>query len=191
MPVPNPQLEKKLNRWAYAVSAVVLALVAAMGSSHKIQTGIDFSFLPPFHSACNAVCAVLLVVALVAIKNGNMERHRRLIYAAMAMSALFLLSYVTYHFTTPPTLFGDSNHDHVLSPEEKSAVGGLRTAYLVLLNLHIVVAAVSFPFILLTFVRAYTNQFDRHKRMARWTWWAWFFVAATGPICYLLLRPYY
>ena len=173
---PNIELEKRLNTLAYVVSAVVLLLVGAM-RRYKIDLGIDFSFLPPIHASLNALAAVILVFALYFIKNKQVENHRRAIYAAMACSALFLISYVLYHFTTPETRYGGQ--------------GVMRTVYFFLLITHVVLAAVILPFILLTFTRAYTNQFERHKKMARWVFPLWLYVAVTGPICYLMLRPYY
>jgi putative membrane protein len=187
----NQALEKKLNRIAYAVSAVVLVLVVLMGSPRKLNLGIDFSFLPPIHASFNALAAVMLIGAFICIKNKNVLAHRRFIYAAFACSALFLVSYVLYHSTTPEVKYGDLDHDGLLSDSEKMAVASSRVWYLTLLFTHIVVAGVSLPFILLTFIRAYTNQFDRHKKMARWVFPLWLFVAITGPVCYWLLRPYY
>lgn len=174
--LPDIALEKRLNRWAYVVSAVVLLLVGMM-RRYKLDVGIDFSFLPPFHSALNALTAVILLVALWHIKNGRVEQHQKAIYAAMVCSALFLLSYVLYHFTTPETKYG--------------GVGMMRTVYFVLLITHVVLAAVILPFVLFTFTRAYTGQFERHKKMARWVFPLWLYVAITGPICYLMLKPYY
>ncbi|MFZ4474868.1 MAG: DUF420 domain-containing protein [Saprospiraceae bacterium] len=170
------QLEKKLNTVAYIVSAAVLLLVVAM-RRYKIDLGVDFSFLPPFHASLNALTAVILLVALYFIKNKQVENHRKAIYVAMATSGLFLLSYVLYHFTTPETRYGGE--------------GPLRMVYFFLLLTHIFLAATSLPFILLTFIRAYTNQFDRHRKMARWVFPIWLYVAVTGPICYLMLMPYY
>lgn len=187
----NLQLEKKLNVAAYVISAVVLLLVGAMRRLPKLDLGIDFSFLPPVHATLNGMAAVCLVAALYFIKNKNMERHRNMIYAAMGFSALFLVSYVLYHSTTPEIIFGDADHSGALSDEERLAVGGTRTAYLVLLGTHIVLAGGILPFILLTFNRAFTQQYDRHKRMARWVFPLWLYVAITGPLCYLMLKPYY
>ncbi|MCE2821998.1 MAG: DUF420 domain-containing protein [Bacteroidota bacterium] len=172
----NIALEKKLNTLAYVVSVVVLLLVGLMRRV-KIETDIDFSFLPPVHASLNALTAVILVVAFIHIKNRRVEQHRKAIYAAMVTSALFLLSYVLYHFTTPETRFGGE--------------GTIRYIYFFILVTHIVLAAVTLPFILLTFNRAYTDQFDRHKKMARWVFPLWLYVAVTGPVCYLMLKPYY
>lgn len=173
---PDIQLEKRLNVLAYIISGVVLLLVGLM-RRYKIDLGVDFSFLPPIHASLNALAAAILLLALYFIKNKQVENHRRAIYAAMACSALFLVSYVLYHFTTPETRYGGE--------------GLMRTIYFFFLITHVVLAAVILPFILLTFTRAYTNQFERHKKMARWVFPLWLYVAVTGPICYLMLRPYY
>lgn len=170
------ELEKKLNRWAWAVSAVVLLLVGMMRRV-KFELGVDFSFLPPFHASLNALCAIILVVAFWHIKNGRVEQHRKAIYAAMLCSALFLISYVLYHFTTPETRYGGE--------------GTMRMVYFFFLITHVVLAALILPFVLFTFIRAYTGQYERHRKMARWVFPLWLYVAVTGPICYLMLRPYY
>ncbi len=173
---PDFALEKRLNTIAYIVSAVVLLLVGAM-RRYKIDLGIDFSFLPPVHASLNALTAVILVFAFWQIKNQRVEAHRRAIYAAMVCSALFLVSYVLYHFTTPETRYGGT--------------GIWRTVYFFVLITHVILAAVILPFILLTFNRAYTGQYARHRRIARWVFPLWLYVAVTGPICYLMLRPFY
>ncbi|MEL6718994.1 MAG: DUF420 domain-containing protein, partial [Bacteroidota bacterium] len=111
--------------------------------------------------------------------------------AALVLSAIFLLSYVAYHFTNDPTIYGDLNGDGILDDAEKGQIGGMRTVYLVLLLTHIVLAAVIFPFILFTFIRAFTNQFAKHKKIARWVYPLWLYVAVTGPILYWMLKPYY
>ena len=96
-----------------------------------------------------------------------------------------------YHFTSTEIRFGDTNFDGVVDEVEKVAAGWLRTVYLLLLITHVALAGLILPFILLTFNRAFTNQFDRHKKMARWVFPLWLYVAISGPICYLLLMPYY
>lgn len=169
--------EKKLNLIATITSVVVLALVILMRRPEKLDLGIDFHFLPPIHASLNAMAAVALILALYFIKNGNRKAHQNSIYAAMAFSALFLLSYVLYHSTTPETKFGGT--------------GAIRTVYFVLLITHVILAALILPFIFFTFNRAYTGQFERHKKMARWVYPLWLYVAISGPICYLMLKPYY
>ncbi len=169
-------LEKKMNLAAWVVSVVVLALVVLM-RKYTITSAIDFSFLPPIHASLNALCAVVLLLALYFIKNKNIEAHRKAIYVALGLSVLFLLSYVLYHFTTPETKYCKE--------------GTIRIVYFVLLISHIVLAGGTLPFILLTFNRAFTGQYARHKKMARWVFPLWLYVAITGPICYLMLYPCY
>lgn len=189
---PNRPLEKKLNYLAIVVSVAVLALVGMMRRPEfKVKTDIDFSFLPPVHSTLNALAAVALIAALYFIKNKNMVAHRNAIYAALALSGLFLLSYVVYHFTSEAVIYGDTSHDGILDDVEKAAVGSMRTIYLLLLITHVTLAGVILPFILVTFNRAFTNQFARHKKIARYVYPLWLYVAITGPICYLMLRPFY
>jgi len=186
----NIELEKKMNKAAWGITVAILLLVGMMRRV-KIDLGVDFSFLPPVHAVLNTFAAVFLLIALYFIKNGQVENHRKSIYAALTCSALFLVCYVLYHFTTPEIKYGDTDHDGLVSAAELAATGGMRSLYLVVLLTHITLAAVILPFILLTFNRAYTQQFDRHKKMARWVYPIWLYVAITGPICYLMLQPFY
>lgn len=188
----NIALEKKLNVVAWIVTVVVLLLVGMMRRIKiPLPEGWDFSFLPPLHAGLNALAAIFLIVAFFQIKNKNVEGHRKAIYGAVVCSVLFLLSYVAYHFTTAETLFGDMNGDGMVDATELAAAGMARTIYLFILFSHIVLAAVSFPFILFTFIRAYTNQFEKHRKMAKYVWPVWLYVAITGPVVYLMLMPYY
>lgn len=188
----NPFLEKRLNLAAWIVTGAVLFLVGLMRRVKiPLPEGVSFDFLPPFHATVNACTAVVLLFAYYFIRKKQVEAHRKSIYVAVGLSVLFLLSYVAYHFTTPETIFGDVDGDGVLSELEKSAVGTGRTVYLIILLSHITLAGLSLPFILFTFIRAYTNQFERHRQMARWVWPVWLYVAVTGPICYFMLLPYY
>jgi putative membrane protein len=186
----NLQLAKKLNIAAWIVSAVVLALVVAMRKI-SLDFGIDFTFLPPLYSILNALTAVFLMSGLYQIKQKNIANHQRLMNVAVILSALFLLCYVLYHITTPETKYGDVNYDGVVDEAELLELGGMRTVYLILLITHIVLAAVILPFILFTYIRAYTNQIAKHRKMARWVFPFWLYVAVTGPILYLMLMPYY
>ena len=174
----NIKLAKKLNVLAGLLTIVVLLLVGMMRRpEYKISTDMDFSFLPPFHATLNALAAVALMVAFYFIKNKNIEAHRKSIYTAMGLSAMFLLSYVVYHFTTEETVY--------------CFEGVSRKIYFFFLITHVVLAGVMLPFILLTFIRAYTGQIEKHKKMARWVFPFWLYVAITGPICYLMLSPCY
>lgn len=185
-------LATRLRRVAWVITGLVLGLVMLMRRIRiPLPEGVDLSFLPPAHASINALAALVLVAALVAVKQGRIDLHRRLILSAMGLSVLFLLSYVAYHFTSHEVKFGDANHDGMVDAAETAAVGSMRTTYLLLLVSHIVLAGVSLPFILFTFIAGWTNQFARHRRMARWVFPIWLYVAVTGPVCYWMLKPFY
>lgn len=188
----NKALEKRLNRHAWILTGVVLILVGMMRRVKiPLPEGFSFDFLPPLYSTFNAITALVLIVALVLIKQKKVEAHKKAMLVAVGFSIMFLLGYVLYHFTTPETIFGDINGDKILDEAEALAVGSTRTVYLIILATHIVLAAAIFPFILFTLIRAFTNQYDRHKKMARWVFPLWLYVAVTGPILYFMLMPYY
>lgn len=170
-------LTKKMDMVAYVISAAVLALVGYMRRADKLDFGIDFSFLPPWHALVNTFCAIFLFLAVRAVRKGNVDLHKKYIFGAMVCSALFLLSYVLYHFTTPETLYCKE--------------GTIRIVYFFFLITHIVLAGLSLPFILLTFIRGFNMEVERHRRMARWVYPVWLYVAVTGPIVYLMLYPCY
>ncbi len=192
LPVRNDALAKQLNRLAWMLSGMVLILVGLMRRVKvPLPEGWDLSFLPAVHAVMNSGTFVALLLAFFFIKRRQVDKHRRAIYAATILSILFLLSYVTYHFLMPETIYGDLNGDGRLSQAELTAAGSMRTVYLFLLLSHIALAAISFPFILFTFIRGYAGQVQEHRRMARWVWPIWLYVAATGPLVYWMLRPYY
>lgn len=168
---------KLFDRFAYAISVVVIFLVIFMRQEDKPDFGISFGFLPPLYSTLNAVTAVLLLLALWQIKKKNIQNHKRFMIAALASSVLFLLGYVVYHFTTPETKY--------------CGVGTIRYFYFFLLITHIILAGVILPFILLTFNRGYLMMTEKHKKLARYVFPLWLYVAITGPVIYLMLAPCY
>ena len=175
---PQEALSKKLGTAAWILSTVVLLLVVAMQKIKlPLPEGWSTAFLPPIHAGLNAVAAVVLLISVICIKLGNVRMHRATMVLAMMLSVLFLLSYVAYHMTNDPTKYG--------------GVGTMRTVYFLLLVTHIVSAAVSLPFILFTFIAGWTNRFAAHRKLARWVFPMWLYVAITGPICDWMLKPYY
>lgn len=172
----NETLRKRLDIAAYVLSVLVLLLVGLMRRV-KVDVGVDFSFLPPVHASFNVVVAICLIAALYFIKQKNIQAHKNAIFGAMIFSALFLLSYVAYHFTTEETKY--------------CFQGTSRTIYFLILITHIILAGISLPFILLTFSRGISFTVEKHKRMARWVYPIWLYVAISGPISYLMLRPCY
>ena len=171
---PNLKLANKLNIYAYIATAIILLVVGGMRQVH-FDPNFDTSFLAGFHSMVNAICSLALISAIYFVKTGNLSAHRNSIYVAMGLSVVFLTSYILYHTTNSEITF--------------CKYGILRIIYFTLLISHVILAAVILPLILFTFIRAFTNQFDRHKKIARWVFPLWLYVTITGPICYLLLLP--
>ena len=190
----NESLSSRLKIMAWIVSVAVLILVGMMRRPEfhiSLPTGWSLSFLPLLHATLNSAVALCLMLALVCVKQGRIGLHRSAMTTALILSVVFLTCYVAYHFTTPETLFGDVDHDGLLGDAERATVGGRRTVYLALLLSHILLAAVSLPFILLTFIAGWTNRFGAHRKLVKWVFPIWLYVSVTGPICYLMLRPYY
>lgn len=188
----HPAAEKPLRIAAVVLSIVVLALVGVMRTVKiPLPEGVDLSVLPAVNAIINGLTAVTLLVSLYYIRNGRPVAHRNANYTALGLSVLFLLTYVAYHFTTPEVIYGDVSGDGILDETERAAVGGMRTVYLIILLSHIFLAGILLPFILFTFIRAYTGKYELHRKMARYVWPLWFYVAVTGPVVYLMLRPYY
>lgn len=171
----RPELAKKLLPISYVLSVVVIGLIAVMGV-WKIETDIDFSFLPAFHSTVNFCTFILLLIALYFVKKGNIEAHKKTIILAMCASVIFLVSYVTYHITTGHVKYGGQ--------------GAMRVIYFTLLNTHIALSGIVFPFILISFIRGISYQIEKHKKLVRWVYPIWLYVTISGPILFLMLRPY-
>lgn len=172
----NQQTIKKYNNIAIAVSVVVPILVAILFRDQYI-TGVDFTFLPPIYAALNGITAVVLVLALIAIKKGKRKLHENLIKIALGISALFLVMYVLYHVSTAATPYGGQ--------------GSIRYVYYTLLISHILLSVVIIPFVLFTYIRAITGRFALHKKLAKITFPLWLYVAITGVVVYLMISPYY
>lgn len=172
--------EKKLRLGVWIVTVLVLVLVGLMRRPELrivLPDGVSLDFLPAVHAVLNTTVAIFLITALIAIKKSNITLHRRMMSGAMILSGIFLLCYVAYHFTNEETRFGGE--------------GPIRTVYLILLITHIVSAAVSLPLILFTYLAGWADRRPAHRRLAKITYPLWLYVAITGPVCYLMLRPYY
>ena len=173
-------LEKKYNKLIIAVSIVVPLVVAILFGVKLKDFGFDvepLSFLPPIYATTNGFTAVLLVAAVIAIKNGNRKLHERLMTTAITLSVAFLVMYVAYHMTADSTKFGGE--------------GTIKYVYFFILFTHIVLSIAIIPMVLITYVRALAKNFDKHKKIARITFPIWLYVAVTGVVVYLMISPYY
>jgi protein SCO1/2/putative membrane protein len=140
--------------------------------------GVVDSVLPAVNASLNALAALLLVAGLLAIKGGARARHEHLMKAAFAVSAAFLACYLYYHFAVVPLAGG---------PTRYAADGWRKALYLVLLGSHTVLAAVNLPMVLRTLFLAHRQDWERHKRWARWTFPVWLYVSVTGVLVYVVL----
>lgn len=184
--------DKKARILIFTFSIIVFAAVTALGRVHlKADPGFDVHLFAKANAIINSAVALLLIVALAAVKKKNYKLHRNVMLTAMVLSILFLVSYICHHLLAGETRFGDINHDGILSETEKAAAGSSRMIYYILLGTHIPLAGIILPFILFTAYRALTGEFDKHKRLARITWPVWFYVAVTGVVVYWMIHPFY
>lgn len=173
-------IEKKYNKLIIAVSILIPIVVALLFTIKLKDFGIDIeplSFLPPIYASINGITAILLIAAVMAIKKGNKKRHEQLMTAAIACSVVFLVMYVAYHMTSDSTKFGGE--------------GFIKGIYFFILITHILLSIIVIPLVLFTYTRALSEQFDRHKKLAKITFPIWLYVAVTGVIVYLMIAPYY
>ena len=187
-------LEKKYNKYIIAVSIVIPTVVAVLFAVKLKDFGINvepLSFLPPIYATINGITAVVLISAVLAIKKGNRKAHERLMTFAISLSLAFLVMYVAYHMTADSVKFGDLNNDGILDEIEKAKIGGIRFLYYFILLTHILLSIAIIPLVLISYVRAIGEQFDRHRKIARITFPLWLYVAVTGVVVYLMISPYY
>lgn len=165
-----------LNNKIITLLSVAIPLMVVALFSVKIE-GINLSFLPHIYAPINAVTAVILPIAVWQIKNGNRKAHERLMKTAIALSISFLVMYVLYHATSEETKYGGE--------------GWMRTVYFSILISHILLSVFIVPMVLHTYFRAVTSQFPAHKKLGKITFLLWEYVAVSGVLVYLMIRPYY
>jgi putative membrane protein len=173
-------IETKYNKWIVILSILIPVAVAVLFKVKLKDLGFDVAplpILPPIYATINAMTAVVLIAAVLAIKNGKRLLHERLMKFAIACSLVFLLLYIAYHMTTDSTKFGGE--------------GTIKMVYFFILISHITLSIAVIPLVLITYVRALAERFDKHKKIAKITFPIWLYVAVTGVIVYLMISPYY
>lgn len=170
------ETSKKFKLWIWILSIAIPVGVAALFRV-KIPGVERLGFLPPIYASINALTAILLVLAVIQIKKGNRKTHERLMKTCIILSILFLGMYITYHMTSDSTSY--------------EGQGILRTLYFIILISHILLSIIVIPFVLITYIRAITGDFEMHKKIAKYTFPLWLYVAVTGVIVYLMISPYY
>ena len=170
--------DAKARVFIIAVSAIVFGIIVSLGRIKlDVQLGFDEHIFARINAAINSTVSVLLLLALIAVKNKKYLLHKRIMITAIILSCLFLVSYICHHLFTGETKFGGE--------------GNIRYVYYFILGTHIILAAVILPFILFTAYRSMVGEFARHKKLARITWPIWFYVAVTGVVVYFMISPYY
>lgn len=173
-------IETKYNKWIIVVSIAIPLVVAILFGVKLKDFGYNvepLSFLPPIYATINGLTAVVLFSAVLAVKNGKRKLHENLMKLAISLSIAFLAMYVAYHMTADSTKFGGE--------------GVIKYVYFFILITHILLSIIIIPFVLVTYVRALAQRFDKHKKLARITYPMWLYVAVTGVIVYLMISPYY
>ena len=169
----HPDKVKNVRKLIIALSIVIPVAVAIL---FKVKIpGYDLSFLPPFYAGINGLTAILLIGALIAIKNKNVNLHQTLIQSSLFLSVLFLLCYVAYHITSDSTEYK----------------GDLPGVYFPLLISHIVLSVAVIPIVLFTYLFAWQGDFVKHKKWTKFAFPVWLYVAVTGVIVYFMIAPFY
>jgi putative membrane protein len=170
--------DRRARSLIYAVSAVVFIAVVLLGRVKlEVDLGFDVHFFAKINAVINSIVAVLLLAGLITARKRQFNTHKTIMLTAMALSLLFLVSYILHHLFAGETTFGGT--------------GAIRYVYYSILATHIVLAAVILPFILFTAYRALIGENEAHRKLAKKTWPVWFYVAVTGPVVYALISPYY
>ena len=156
------------------ISAIVILLRLP---GIKEFDAFDITILPMMNAIFNVISFLFLIGALTAILKGNVKVHRRFIYAALVTTSLFLITYVVFHFIASSTSFGGE--------------GFIALLYYFILITHVILAMSIIPLALTSITCAWNREFERHKKISRWTMPIWLYVSFTGVLVYLLIRPYY
>tara|TARA_B000000532_G_C18849285_1_gene398714 strand:- start:125 stop:658 length:534 start_codon:yes stop_codon:yes gene_type:complete len=167
---------KKYTPWVWTLS-IAIPVVVAILFLIKIPNVEPLTFLPPVYAFINAITAVFLTIAYIAIKRKKIILHERLMKISIVLSVIFLVMYVAYHMTSDPTPYGGE--------------GIIRSVYYFILISHVLLSIGIIPLVLVTYVRAISKLFADHKKIARYTFPIWMYIAVTGVIVYLMISPYY
>lgn len=175
------------------LSIAVPSLVALLLFS-PIKITADYVWvrdLPAANAFINSTTAIFLIIGRYYARQQEVLWHKAFMSMALGLGILFLLSYVVYHSTSTSAIFGDTDLNGVLDPEEAIRIGHVRTFYLVLLLAHIAFSVVVVPLVLTAFYFALAGKIDKHLKIVKYTWPIWMFVSVTGVIVYFMASPYY
>ncbi len=191
-PSTLPRNDRKASFAIIAFSIVVFLAVTIL---ERVTLDVDLGFDPHIFAlisaVINAIVAVLLIIALQQVRAGKIAKHRKTMQSAMYLSVFFLVFYIMHHLFTGSTLYGDVNHNGVLSEIEKNIVGNIRYVYYFIISTHITLAGLVMPFVLFSAYRALVGDIAKHKQLVRYTYPIWLYVAITGVVVYVMIQPFY
>jgi putative membrane protein len=184
----------KAKRLIIIFSIIIFAAISVLGRYNlagKVVMPFDVHLFALANAIINGTVTVLLLFGLMTVKQRNYLLHKRIMLTAMFLSVLFLVSYICHHLFAGEAIFGETDGIKGLSDDERAAAGNMRTIYLFILVTHIPLAGLALPFILFAAYRALTGEYEKHKKLTRIIWPLWLYVAITGVIIYIMIRPYY
>ena len=189
----NKYLASKLKLWTNIISIFIPLAVALLFTIKWDQDQLilmqeiillenlpiakPLTFLPPIYASINGLTAALLIAALIVIKNKRKSLHESIMKTAISCSVVFLLMYIAYHITSDPTPYGGT--------------GPLKFIYYFILITHIVLSIAVIPLVLYSYIRAYLGDYKAHKKIVKFAYPIWLYVAITGVVVYLMISPYY
>ena len=184
--------DKKAHILIWTISAIIFIAISVLDrTTLNISLGFDPHIFAMLSACVNSIVAVLLVCALILVKQKKYQTHRNVMLFTMLLSVLFLVFYIAHHLFTGETKYGDLNHDGILTTDEKSLAGNLRFVYYFIISTHIILAGIVMPFVLFSAYRGLTAQYQKHKKLVRYTFPIWLYVAITGVVVYLMISPFY
>src|SRR5699024_10513925 len=177
----NQSTQRNYTSLIWGISIIAIILILAINYIPRSTTetifGMRLTVLPLINAILNGFAFILLILALVMVKKGNIKAHRNYIIAAFCATFLFLITYFTYHALAGSTSFGGD--------------GFLKYLYYFILISHIILSSILLPLALFTLTKGLNMQVEKHKKIARFTMPIWLYVSLTGVLVYLLISPYY
>ncbi len=188
---PNDKKAKRLIVYFSVVVFLAITILGKYNLAGKVNLPFDVHVFALINAFINSAVVFLLIAGLATVKNKNFKLHKKIMLAALGLSVLFLVSYICHHLFAGEAVYGDTDGVKGLSDAETATVGNMRTIYLLILFTHIPLAGLALPFILFAAYRALTGEYEKHKKIVRFVFPVWLYVAITGVIVYLMISPYY
>jgi putative membrane protein len=176
--------KKKLYNRLITATSIAIPVVVAILFRVRIPNVEPLDQLPPIYAGINALTAIFLLIALVAIKQGKRKLHERLMKVNILFSLAFLVMYIAYHMTSDPTPYGIVDGIFVASQTSK-------IIYFTILISHIILSIVLIPLVLVAYSKTVLVDFVAHKKIARIAFPIWLYVTITGVVVYFMISPFY